>query len=140
MLVRTEADKIDVSAYNMCGSFLSVNVTLHDAILVDTDRSEKIEGALVTRIDTVKDQADDNLLPSRTALIPELGLLQVDDVADVLHDTVKGSSSENFVFVIIRDSNEKLGVPVVHGWPKVVTVLQGELVRIARRSGIWTCH
>ena len=98
----------------MSNGLLSIDIALHDTILVDTNGSEQVEGALVARIDTVKNKADDNFLPSRATLVPELGFLQVHNVADILHDTVKSTGSEHLVFVVVRDGNEQFGVAVVH--------------------------
>jgi hypothetical protein len=120
----------------MCFSLFSIDVSLHDTILVDTNRCEQVEGAFVARINTVKDQADNNLLPCWTALVPEFGLLEVDNVANVLHNTVHGSCSQDLVFVISCDGNEQLGVPVVHGWSQIVSILEREVIGIAGRGSI----
>lgn len=125
------------SAYNVRSRLLAVDIPLHDTVLVDTNGGEDVERALVAGVDTVEDQAHDNLLPGRTTLVPELGLLQVDNIADVLHNTVKRSGRQNLVFVVIRDGDEQFGVAVVHGRAQIVTVLQREIVRVAGRSGIW---
>ena len=101
--------------YNVGNSLISVDIFLHDTVLVNTDGGEQVESALVARVDTVENEAHDNLLPSRTTLVPELRLLQVDNVADVLHDTVQGTGGENLVFVVVGDGDEQLGVAVVHG-------------------------
>jgi hypothetical protein len=52
-------------------SFFSIDVTLHDTILVDTNCSENVQGILVARVDTIENQANNNLLPGRTTLVPE---------------------------------------------------------------------
>ena len=101
---------------NVGGGLLAVNIALHDTVLENTERGEQIERALVARVNTVEDEADDNLLPSRAALVPELGLFQVDNIADVLHDTVHGTGSQHLVFVVGGDGDEQLRVAVVHGW------------------------
>ena len=85
---------------------LAVDVTLHDSVLVDTHRGEKIEGVLVAGVDTVEHKTDDDLLPGGTALVPELGLLEVDDVPDILHDTVERAGGEGLVFIVVGDGNE----------------------------------
>lgn len=122
----------------MSEGFFPVNVTFHDPILVNTNGSENVEDVLVARVNTVKDQADDNLLPGRATFVPELGFLEVDDLADVLHDTVQGTRGQGLVFVIVGDGDQQFGMTVVHGRTKVVTVVQGELVRIA--SGRSVCR
>ena len=79
----------------------------------------------------------DNLLPSRTSFVPELRLLDVDNVANVLHHTVEGSGEEDLVLVVVGDGDEKLGVPVVDCRTKIVSVPQGEFIRIASSSRIY---
>lgn len=132
---RGQVNKLET--YNVCSSLLAVNVLLHDAVLVDTDGCEQVEGALVAGIDTVEDQADDNLLPGGPALVPELGLLQVDNVADILHDTVQGACCQDLVFVVVGDGNEQLGVSVVHGRAQIVAVLECEVIGIAGCGRVW---
>ena len=120
----------------MSDGFLSVDVTFHDTVLVDTNGSQNVKSVLVTRIDTVKHETDDNLLPSRATLIPEFRFLQVDDVANVLHNTVQGSGSQLFVFVVIGNSNQQFGVTVVHGRSQVVTIVKGEFVRVTSSGSV----
>lgn len=120
----------------MSKGFFPVHVTLHDTILVDTNGGQHVEDVLVARVDTVKDQADDDLLPGGTSFVPEFGLFEVDDFADVLHDTVQGTGRQGLVFVVVGDGDQQFSVPVVHGRPQVVTVVQGELVGIASGRGV----
>jgi phosphoribosylformylglycinamidine (FGAM) synthase-like enzyme len=117
-------------------SLLAVNVLLHDTILVDTDGCKQVEGALVAGVDTVENKADHDLLPSRTTLVPELGLFQVYNVSDVLHDAMQRTSGQDLVFIVVGDGNEQLGVAVVHGRAQIVAILQSEVVGIARGSGV----
>ena len=124
-------------AYDVSNGLVAVNVLLHDTILVDTNGREQIERALVARVDTVENQADDDLLPSWASLVPELGLLQVDNVADVLHDTVQSTGGEDLVFVVVCHSNQKLSMAVVHGRTQIVAVLQGEVVGVTCRGRVW---
>lgn len=44
--------------------------------------------------------------------------------------------SEDFVFVVVGDRNEKFCMSIVHRGSKVVAVLESELVRIASSSGV----
>lgn len=125
------------STYNVRHGLFSVNVLFHDTILVNADRGEDIERILVAWVDTVENQSDDDLLPCRAALVPEFRLLQIDNVADVLHDTVQRPRSQRLIFVVVGNGNQQLRVPIVHGRPQVVTVMQRELVRVAGRSGVW---
>lgn len=120
----------------MSNGFLPVDVFLHDSVLVDTDGGQYIQGVFVARVDTVKDHADDNLLPCRTAFVPELRFLQVDDITDVLHGTVKGSRRKRLILVVIRNRNEKFGVPVVHGRAQVITIVESELIGIASSRSV----
>ncbi len=123
--------------YNVSNGLLSVDILLHDTILIDTDGGQEVKGALVAGVDTVENKADDNLLPSRATLVPELGLLQVDNVANVLHDTVQRSGSQHLVFVVVCNGDEQLGMAVVHGWAQIVAILEGEVVGIAGCSRVW---
>lgn len=119
-----------VKTYDVRNSFPAVNRPLHDAVLVDAGCSQHVEGVLVARIDTIKDQATHNLLPSGTTLVPELRFLQVDDISNILHDTVQGPRCEHFVFIVIGDGDQQFRVSVVHSWAEVVAVPQCEFVRV----------
>ncbi len=123
--------------HNMSRSLFAINIFLHDSILVYPDGGQYIECVLVTRIDSIKYQAHNDLLPCRTTLIPELGLFEIDNVTDVLHDTVECAGREDFVLVVIGDSNEQLRMPVIHGWAKMVAILECEIVGITGSSGIY---
>ena len=114
----------------------SIDITFHDTILVDTDGGQDIQDLLVTGVDTVEDQGDDDLLPGGTTLVPELGFFDVDNVTDVLHGTMQGAGGEGLVFVVVGDGNQQFSVAVVHGGTKVVTVVQGKLVGITRSGGV----
>jgi len=125
------------ATYNVSDRLDTVNILLHDTILVDADGGKQIQCALVTGVDAVEDEADDNLLPRWATLVPKLGLLEVDDVADVLHNTVQGTGSEDLVFVVVGDGDEQLRVTVVHGRAQIVAILQGEVVGVARGRRVW---
>src|SRR2546429_165487 len=128
--------RLRMQAYNVCNSLCTVDIFLHHAILVDTNRSKNIQSVFVARIDTVEDQAHNNFLPSWATPVPELGFFEVDNITNILHDAMKSTGGELLVFVIVSDSNKHLGVSVVHCWSKIVTILQRELVRIASRSSL----
>ncbi|KAI6748967.1 hypothetical protein HG531_007914 [Fusarium graminearum] len=115
---------------------LAVDILLDDTILVNTYGGKYIKGVLVSLINTVENQADNDLLPSRATLVPESRLLQVDDIADVLHSVMQGSGKQNLVFVIVCNGNKQLSVSVVHARPQIVTVLEGEVVGITCGSGV----
>ena len=123
--------------YDVSNRLVAVDVLLHDTILVDTDGREEIERTLVTGVNTVENQADNDLLPGWASLVPEFGLLEVDNVTDVLHDTVHSTGGEDLVFVVICHSNQKLSVTVVHGWTQIVAVLQGEVVGVTCCGRVW---
>lgn len=125
------------ATHDMSDGLLAVNVTLHDTILVDTHSREEIKSALVAGIDAVENQADDDFLPSRAALVPELGLLQVDNIANILHDTVQSTGGQDFVFVVVGNGDEQLGVAVVHGRTQIIAILEGEVVGVARCGRVW---
>lgn len=115
----------------MGDGLLSVDVTLHDPVLIDADGGKTVEHVLVAGVDAVEDEGDDDLLPGGTAFVPELGLFDVDNVADVLHDAVKRARGQHLVFVVVGDGDEEFGVAVVHGGPQVVAIVEGEVVGIA---------
>ena len=94
----------------------SINVLLHNAILENTNGGKDIEGILVARVDSIENQTYHNLLPRGATFVPELRLLQIDNVSNVLHDTMECSGCEDFVFVVVSDRNEELGVSIVHCW------------------------
>ena len=101
----------------MGGGWLAVDILLHDAILIDSDGGQNVKGVLVARIDTVKHEAHNNLLPGGAALVPELGSLEIDNVADVLHDAVHGARRQHLVFVVVGDGDQEFRVSVVHCLP-----------------------
>lgn len=117
---------------------VAVNILLHHTILVYTDSGKHVKNVLVDLLDTIKNQADYNLLPGRATPVPERRLLQVHYVPDILHDAVECSREENLVFVVVGNGNKKLGVPVVHARAQIVTILESEVVGIA--SGRSVAH
>ena len=120
----------------MGDGFATIDRALHDAILVDTNGGQEIKCVLITWIDTIENQTADDLLPGRSSLVPEFRLLQIHNVPNVLHDTVQRPCRQNFVFVVIGDGNQKLGVSVVHSRSQIVAVAQSKLVGIASGGGI----
>ena len=125
-----------LSAYDVSNCFFSVNILLHDTVLVDANGCEEIKRALVARVDTVENQANNNFLPSRATLVPKLRFLQVHDITDVLHDTVESSRRQNLIFVVVCDGDEQLSVSVVHSWPKIIAVLERKIIGIAGSRGV----
>ena len=123
--------------YNMRNGLSAVNGSLHDAILVDTNRGQHVEGVLIAGVDTIEDQTTHDLLPGRSTLVPELRLLEGDNIPNVLHHTVECACRKNLVFVVVCDGNEQFGVSVVHGRAQIVTIPQGEFIGVASRSRVW---
>lgn len=123
----------------MSNGLLAVNILLHDSILIDTNRRKDIQRLLVAGINTVKDEANDDLLPRWATLVPELRALQVDNIADVLHHTVQRARGEDLVFVVIGDGDQQFSVAVVHSRTQIVAVLERELVGVAGRSSVYAC-
>lgn len=90
-------------------------------------RSYALEGVLVRRLDTVKDEADDNLFPrlalraafrsSALGFLAELGPFAVDHVANVEHQAVQSPRQQDLVLVVGR------------------LVEEGEIVRLSLRLG-----
>ena len=121
---------------DVCHRLFTVDVLLHDAVLVDTDRCKDIERALVAGIDTVKNHAHHDLLPCRPALIPEFGFLEIDNIADILHHAVQCSRCQGLVLIIVGDGDQQLGVSVINRRTQFVAILQRKVIRIARRRGV----
>lgn len=122
----------------MSQGFLSVNVALHNAVLIDTDSGQDVQHILVARVDTVEHESDHNLLPGRTTLVPEFRLLYIDDIANILHNTVQGTSRERLVFIVVGDRNQELCVSIIHRGTKVITVVEGEFIGVASSSSVFT--
>jgi len=120
----------------VCHRLFAINVLLHDTVLVDANGRQHIECALVARIDTVEHQAHDNLLPRWAAFVPELRLLQADDIAYVLHHPVQRARRKRLVLVVICDGNQQLRMSVVHRRAKIVPIFEGEVVGIAGRGRV----
>lgn len=120
----------------MSSRLLVVDFFLHDTILIDTKGREEIQGLLITRINAIKNQADNDLLPRGAAFIPKLGFLEIDDIAHVLHDAVQGAGSQHLILVVVRDGDEQLCVAVVHGGAQIIPVLQREVAGVARRGRV----
>lgn len=125
---------------DVSNSLLSINILLDDTILEDTNSGEDIQSVLVSLFNTVENQTDNDLLPGRSTLVPESGLFEVDNISDVLHNTVECSGEQDLVFVVVGDGNEQLSVSVVHSRSQIVTVLQSEVVGIAGRGGVSHLH
>ena len=106
----------------MSDSLFAIDLSLHDVVLVDTAAytirgalaherafshgTENIKDVLVAGIDTVKDQRNNDPLPSGPAFFsgssPELGFALY-DISDIEHHTVQSSCHEGLVFVVIGD-------------------------------------
>lgn len=121
----------------MSRGLLAINIFLHDSVLVNSNRRQHIERLLVARVDPIEYQTYNDLLPCWTPLVPEFRLLQVDNVANILHDTVERTGGEYFVLVVIGDRDEQFRVTIVHGGAKVVAILDLEIIGIAGGSGIY---
>lgn len=117
---------------NVRDSVLSVDLFLHDTILIHTDSGQNIQHSLVHGLETVNDECHGDLLPSRHALLrrpaPILGLLGLADVSNVQHHTVQRASVERLVLVIGGDRDEQLGLPVVHLRAQTVAGGLGEVI------------
>lgn len=114
----------------MSNRLSAIDIMFHHTILVDPDRREKVQCVFITRLYPVEYKTDNNFLPCWAPFIPELGLLQVDNVSYVLHDAMQGPGCEYFILVVVCNGNEHLRVPIIHGRAEVVSMLQSEFVRI----------
>ena len=43
---------------------------------------------------------------------------------------MQGSGRQNFVFIVVSDGDQQFGVTVVNGGAQVISVSQGEFVRV----------
>lgn len=102
----------------------------------DTDRSQCVQGFFVARINSVEAETDDDLLPGRASLIPELRFLEIADVANVLHNSVQCPCREDLVLALIGDRDQEFGMPIVHHRSEVVAISHNEFVRVAGGSGV----
>jgi hypothetical protein len=120
----------------MRNSLSAVNFLLHNAILVNTNSGKQVQRVFITRLNSVENQTHRNLLPCRASLVPELGLFEVDNITDILHDTVKRTRCQHFVLIVVRYSDEQLRVSVEDCWPQIVSIPQRELVGVTGGRGV----
>ena len=120
----------------MSSGFFAINILLHDTILKHANRGQYIKGVFVAGIDTIENQTNNNLLPSRSPLPPELRFFQVNNVTDILHHSVKSSSREHFVFVVVSNGKQQFCVSVIHSWSQIVSVLERKVVWITCRRSV----
>lgn len=118
----------------MCDSFLPVHILLENSVLVNAYCGKDIKDLFIHIVNAIEYETDDDLLPCRAADTPELRFLQVDDIPDVLHDSVKCACQKSFVLVVICDSNEKLSVSTIHARAEIVPVGKVEVVWVAGSS------
>ena len=125
---------------DMCYSVLVIDFLFHDTILVDTNRSENIKYRLVHSLETVDNQRHRDALPSSdtflSGTLPISGRLGLADITNVQHDSMEGTSIKDLVFLVGRDSDEKLGGAGIKGRAKRPTILASVVVGVARRSRV----
>jgi hypothetical protein len=102
--------KAETNLEDMSYGLSSIDLLLHDPVLVDSNGGENVEDLLVHRSHPISDEDDGDLLPSgraasfdarrRGRLAPILGRAVVDDVSDVEHDVVKRSRIKLLVLVV----------------------------------------
>lgn len=85
---------------------LLVDEVLGDAVLVDTHGSQGIKRARMDRSASVRDDADDNLLPPLVA--PGARAVARAKVRNVLHDGIHGPREVELVLVVHGDADEEL--------------------------------
>lgn len=137
IFVRFSNCSFSQATYYVSHSFFAIYVFLHHPVLINTYGCQDIEGIFVARVDPIENKADHNLLPSRSTFVPEFGLLDIDDISYILHDTVQSTCREYLVLIVVCDSNEELCMSVVHRWTEVVAILQGEIIRVASGGSIY---
>ena len=119
---------------------LSINLLLHDTILVDTNGRQKIQHALVHWLETIDNECDGNLLPSWFTLFcvpaPELRLLRPTYITDIEHDTMQSSRVKSLVFIIGGHCNQNLRLAVVDLCAQRIAVGLGEFIGITRCGSV----
>ena len=123
--------------YDVSNCLFTIDILLHDTILIDANGGEYVQNIFIARIDTIKNKSDDDFLPCRASLVPELGSFEVNNISNILHDTMQSTSSENFVFVVVGDGDQEFGVSVVHSRSKVIAIFECELIWIAGCSSVY---
>lgn len=91
---------VNVSLYS-----LLVDEVLGDAVLVHTHGGQRVERTGMNLLATIRDDADDDLLPS--LLTPGAGLGTGAEVRHVLHNGVHGASEIDLVLVVHGDADEQ---------------------------------
>lgn len=120
-------------------SVLTIDLFLHNTILVNSDGSENIEHGLVHRLKTVNDECHSNLLPARGSLLgmspPVFRLFGLANITNVEHDTMERSGIQRLVLVVGCDSDENLRVTIVQFCAEGPAICFSEFVRVnCRRS------
>lgn len=100
-------ENIDTYLVDMGGDGLVVDNVLGDTILVDTHGGKDVEGLGVNLCTTIRDNADDDLLPGIRA--PGAGAVAGGKMANVLHDTMHCSCEENLIFLLVLERNKQKG-------------------------------
>lgn len=118
----------------------TINLLLHDTVLIYSHGSQYIEDCLVHRLETVNNERNGDPLPAGDTLFrtaaPVLRLLGVADVTNVQHDAMQRSCIQRLVLIVRRDGDEQLGRAVVLLGPKRIATRLAEVVWIACRSGV----
>ena len=120
---------------------LTVDFSLHNTILVDTDGSEEVKNLLVAWVNAIKDETDHDPLPARSTLFsrspPKLRSFTLADVTNVEHDTVQRPRKQDAVLVVVGDGNQQLRISsVLLRGAKTPAVFECKLVRVARSRGV----
>jgi hypothetical protein len=50
---------------------------------------------------------------------------------------MQGSSRQNLILIVVGNSDEHLGMPVVHRRAEVISMVQSEFVRVARSCRVY---
>jgi len=91
-----------------------IDIFFHHTVLKDPNGRKKIKCLFVAWLDSIEYETDNNLLPCQASFVPELSLLQVDDIPNILHNAVQGSGGEYLILIVVGDRDHHLGVSVVH--------------------------
>ena len=130
------------SAYlkDVGNSVLSVNLLLHDSILVYANRGENIQDGFVHGLETVDNQGNGDPLPAGATFLcmplPVFGLLGFAYITDIQHNAMECACVKGLVFVIGRDCDQYIGRPSPLFLTKRPSVCLIKIIRVARRCGV----
>lgn len=90
----------------MSNSLSAIYIVLHDSILVDTNGGQDIKCILITGVNAIEYQTNNNFLPGWPSFIPEFCFLEVNDVPNILHHAMQGPRREHFILIVVGNGDK----------------------------------